>query len=307
LGYNLLAAVIENVSRMKFTDYLKKYIFQPADMKFTFSKFHSEIMMNKALGYDKNNYRILQNAPISDVSIKMAGGGLISTPEDLLKFSNCLLDGKLIKLTTLDSMLVPTKLPDGKILESGLGFEIKTDNNGKQFFGHYGHGTGFMSLLAIYPKDSLAVVDLINTVDRTIGSPAENLAAITLGKPFPIPKKSLADKMMEITIHKNLDAAISFLNIIKKDSTEVYNLTSDEFNSFGYDLLKIQHSADAIRWFQLFENEFPANISALIGTGDSYYHNGNKGIAMKYYRKALIMDSSNNYSIRMIKKLEEEE
>jgi tetratricopeptide (TPR) repeat protein len=164
-----------------------------------------------------------------------------------------------------------------------------------------------MSLLAIYPKDSLAVVDLINTVDRTIGSPAENLAAITLGKPFPIPKKSLADKMMEITIHKNLDAAISFLNIIKKDSTEVYNLTSDEFNSFGYDLLKIQHSADAIRWFQLFENEFPANISALIGTGDSYYHNGNKGIAMKYYRKALIMDSSNNYSIRMIKMLEEEE
>ena len=307
LGYNLLAAVVENVSRMKFTDYLKKYIFQPADMRFTFPEYRDEIITNKARGYNKNKYRMLQDAPPSDVSIKMAGGGLLSTAEDLLKFSNCLLSGKLIKHSTLDSMLVPTRLPNGEVLESGLGFEIKKDNYGKLFFGHYGHGTGFMTMLAIYPKDSTAVVDLINTADRTIGSPAEDLAAIVFGKAFPAPKKSLADKMMEITLHKNLDAAIDFLDVIKKDSASVYNLTSGEFNSFGYDLLRIQHSNDAIRWFKLFENEFPTNVSALIGTGDSYYHNGNIGFAMKYYRKVLILDSSNRYSNNMIKKLESEE
>jgi len=307
LGYSMLAAIIENVSRMKFTDYLKKYIFQPADMTNTGAEYQSEIITNKAHGYTKNNYRVLQNAPLSDVSIKLAGGGLISTPEDLLKFSNCLLEGKLIKRATLDTMIVPARLADGHILESGLGFEIKTDYYGKQFFGHYGHGTGFMTLLAIYPKDSVAVVDLINTADRTIGSPAEDLAAITFGKPFPTPKKSLADKMMDLTIHKGLDAAISFLNIIKKDSAAAYNLTSDEFNTFGYDLLRIQHNADAIKWFKLFENEFPNNISAIIGAGDSYYHSGNKNYAMKYYHKALTVDASNSYSMRMLKKLETEE
>jgi CubicO group peptidase (beta-lactamase class C family) len=307
LGYNLLAAIVENVTRMKFSDYLRKYIFQPAEMNSTSPEYQSEIVVNKARGYDKNSYRIIQNAPLSDVSIKIAGGGLISTPEDLLKFSNCLLDGKLIKRSTLDTMLVPTKLANGAVLESGLGFEIKTDEYGRQFFGHYGHGTGFMTLLAIYPKDSVAAVDFVNTVDRTVGSPAVDLAAITLGKTFPTPKKSLAEKMMEITIHKSLDAAISFYNVIKKDSAGVYNLTSDEFNSFGYDLLKIQHSNDAVRWFQFFENEFPANISAVIGVGDSYYHNGNKGFAMKYYRKALKLDSSNSYSSNMIKKLEGED
>ena len=61
---------------------------------------------------------------------------------------------------------------------------------------------------------------------------------------------------MEITLYKGLDAAIKYLNVIKKDSVEQYNLTSDEYNSFGYDLLRIQHSSDAIRWFQLFENIF---------------------------------------------------
>jgi CubicO group peptidase (beta-lactamase class C family) len=307
LGYNLLAAVIENVSKMKFTDYLKKYIFEPADMKATFPEYQKEIVLNKAAGYIKNNYRILQNAPQSDVSIKIAGGGLISTSEDLLKFSNCLLNGKLLRHSTLDSMLVPTKLPDGKIIESGLGFEIKTDYNGELFFGHYGHGTGFMTLLVIYPKDSIAVVDLINTADRTIDSPAENLAAIILGKPFHLPKKSLADKMMEITLHKNLDSAINLLYKIEKDSSEVYNLTSDEYDSFGYDLLRIDHGSDAIRWFQLFGNKFPGNLSALIGEGDSYNHNGYKEIAVRYYRKALKLDSSNEYSLKMIKTLEKQE
>jgi serine beta-lactamase-like protein LACTB len=306
LGYNLLAAVIESASGMKFTDYLKKYIFQPADMRSTLAEYQSEIILNKAQGYNKNNYRALQNAPLSDVSIKIAGGGLISTPEDLLRFSNCLLEGKLIKRSTLDSMLVPTKLPDGRIVESGLGFELKTDKNGKQFFGHYGHGTGFMTLLAIYPKDSVAVVDLINTVDRNIESPAVDLASIVFGKPFPSPRKSLADKMMEITLNKNLDAAISYYDFIRKDSTAEYNMTSNELNTFGYDLLRIQHTNDAVRWFQLFENEFPANISALIGIGDSYYHNGNISYAMKYYRKALTLDSSNSYAIRMLKKIQQE-
>jgi len=307
LGYNLLAAIIENVSRMKFTDYLKKYIFLPADMNSTLPEYQSEIIINKARGYDKSNYRILQNAPLSDVSIKIAGGGLISTTEDLLKFSNCLLEGKLIKHTTLDSMLIPTKLPDGRTLDNGLGFEIRTDSYGKQYIGHHGHGTGFMTLLAIYPKDSVAVVDLINTVDRTIESPAEDLADITFSNSSLTPRKSLADKMMEITLHKNLDAAISFLNVIKKDSARVYNLTSDEFNYFGYDLLRIQHNEDAIKWFKLFGNEFPTNVSALIGIGDSYFHNGNKSYAMKFYRKALTLDSSNSYSLMMIKKLETEE
>ncbi|MCL5028813.1 MAG: beta-lactamase family protein [Bacteroidetes bacterium] len=304
LGYNLLAAIIEDVSGMKFNDYLKKYIFLPAEMNSTFLEFHQNIILNKARGYDKDNYRRIENAPLADLSIKFAGGGIVSTSEDILNFAHALLSNKLIKHSTLDSMLVPTKLPNGKTLESGLGVEIKTDKNGNLFFGHYGFGTGFSSLLAIYPKDSIAVVHLINTVDRNIGSPALNLAAIVQKENFEFPKKSLADKMMEITINRNLDSAITYYKLIKVDSSNLYNISSSEFDLFGYDLLRIAHYSFAIKWFKFFTTEFPSNISGYLGLGDSYYHDNNKGLALKFYHKALEINSSNNYALKMIKKIQ---
>ncbi len=307
LGYNLLAAIIEKVSGMQFNDYLKKYIFQPAEMNSTYLEFHQNIILNKARGYDKNNYRQIENSPLADLSIKFAGGGIVSTSKDILNFANALLSDKLIKNSTLDSMLVPTKLYNGKILDSGLGFEIKKDSNGDLFFGHYGFGTGFCSLLAIYPKDSLAVVHLINTVDRNIGSPAINIAAIVLKEKYNFPQKSLADRMMEITLNKNLDSAISFYKIIKSDSSNFYNISANEFDSFGYDLLRTYQISNAVRWFRFFISEFPTNISGYLGLGDSYYQDKNKGLALKFYNKALEINSSNNYALKMIKKIRSED
>ncbi len=306
LGYNLLAAIIEDVSGMKFIDYLQKNIFEPAGMTSTYAEFQREIIPNKANGYAKNKYRKIQNAPMADLSIKFAGGGLVSTSEDILFFAKALLHGKLIKPSTLDTMLVQTQLSNGRIIESGLGFEIKKDSYGNKFFGHSGFGTGFVSLLAIYPKDSAAVVDLINTDDRNLGSPALDLASIYLEKGNPFPLKPLSDEMMDITLEKNLDSAISEYKLISNDSSKRIDLSPEEFNHFGYDLLSIKRNYDAIKWFGFFSTEFPDDISAYIGLGDSYYHDGNKGKAIQFYRRALALNSSNYYAIKMIKKIETE-
>ena len=306
LGYNLLASIIENVSGMKFIDYLIKYIFEPAEMNSTFAEYQREIILNKAVGYDKNKLRKIENAPLADLSIKFAGGGLVSTAQDILKFAHCLLNGKLLKHATLDSMLVQTRLSNGRIMESGLGFEIKTDAYGKKFFGHYGFGTGFISLLAIYPNDSTAVVDLINTDDRNLGSPALDLASIVLENRIPFPPKPLSDEMMDITLRKNLDSAIAECIIIKSDSSNRIDMSTSEFNLFGYDLLSIKRNYDAIRWFNFFTTQFPKNISAFLGLGDSYYHDKNKGKAIQFYRRALMIESTNSYALRMIKEIQSE-
>ncbi len=304
LGYNLLAAIIEDASGLSFTDYLRKYIFEPAEMNSTYPEFHQKIIMNKAVGYVKNKYRNFENAPLADLSIKFAGGGLISTSGDLLKFANAILLNKFIKHSTLDSMLVPVKLLNGRAIDCGLGFEIKHDKNNKFFYGHFGYGTGFISLLAIFPEDSLAVVDLINTDDRNLGGPALDLASIILNKPFNYPLKPLQDKMMEFTLSKGIDSAISFYKMIKTDSANYYDLSAEAFNEVGYDLLKIKDRKSAIRWFSFYADEFPQNISPYLGLGDTYYNDNNKGLARKYYRKALKIDFNNSYAKQMISKLE---
>ena len=66
-------------------------------MTSTYLEYQPKIIFNKARGYIKNNFRKFENAELADLSIKFAGGGIISNSEDLLKFANKLISFKLIK------------------------------------------------------------------------------------------------------------------------------------------------------------------------------------------------------------------
>ena len=96
-------------------------------MALTKLEFQSDIVPNRAHGYIRNDKGIVQNAPLADLSSKYAGGGIISTIEDLLKFGEALLNNKLISKTTLDSMLRPTVLPSGQVINYGFGLGFGTD------------------------------------------------------------------------------------------------------------------------------------------------------------------------------------
>ncbi len=304
-GYNLLAAIIENVSGLSFTEYLKKNIFKPAEMTSTFPEFPSDIISHRARGYVKNDYRQIRNAPLADLSEKFAGGGLISTSGDLLNFSSALLEGKLIKSETLDSMLVIGKLTNGTPLKVGLGLEVNKDNHGNDYFGHYGSGTGFVSLLVIYRKLNLAAVDLVNLNDRTTfaNQPAFNLAHIALNEKFELPKKSLSDEMFKVTSEYSLDSAIAFYNNLESDSTNHYENSIKELDQFGDDLINTKQIDKAIYFYKLMVRRFTKTSAMFIGLGKAYYQDGNKGLALKNFLTALKFDSNNKYAIKMITEL----
>lgn len=302
LGYNLLAAIIEKVSGLTFPEYISKYIFLPCRMFSSQVEYQPQLVYNRARGYERNEFRELINAPLADLSIKYAGGGFISNTEDLLKFAEGLLDERLISRAILDTMLVPTKLKNGQ-LDSGLGFEINWDADGRFYFGHLGGGTGFVSLLVIYPEYNLASVDLINLNDRDLGKPAFDLANIALNNQFIYPRKSLADRMFEITTSFNIDSAFKVFRKIKSDSSSFYNLGKGEFNYLGYDLIGLKRYSDAIKVFNFLANEDPKDKSGFIGMGNAYYFAGQKQYSLYNYYKALKLDSGNKYVLDMIKKI----
>ncbi len=301
LGYNILAAIIENVSKLSFTDYMQKYIFEPAGMANTFPGNQKEILAHRAHGYEKNDYRRLINAPLADLSSKYAGGGFLSTAEDLLKFGLNLLEGKLIKKATLDTMLMPVRLTDGTYRNVGLGLEFGVDNSGRNHFGHLGGGTGFSSLFVIYPYDSVVTVDLINTRDRNLEQPAFDFASIIIGKNFIPPHKSLADELLNITLKSGLDSALTVYKNIRTDSSTVYSLNNGEIKLLGYDLIRIKHTAEAIKFYKFILMEKPNEPEMFTGLADAYYEDGNKGLALKNFRIALKLDPQNNYVKSMIK------
>ncbi|RPI68469.1 MAG: serine hydrolase [Ignavibacteriales bacterium] len=305
LSYNLLAAVIENVSGIPFPDYLQNNIFLPAGMNSTYPDFQRDIIPFRVKGYERNKYRKIQNAALADLSIKIPGGGLLSSVEDLLKFSDSLLKGKLIKPSSLDSMIIPAKLKDGKSVNYGLGFAINMDKSGKKFMSHSGTGTGFSTLLLIYPEEKLASVHLINIRDRNLGEPAYDIAEIYFGNEVIKPKKSIADFLFNFSYEFGIDSALAIYQIIKKDTVNDFNTSKEELLLFGYDLLGIEKYYEAIKFFRLFTTEYPNYAEAFIGLGEAYYKDGNRGLALKSFRQAAKLQPANRYIINMINKLGE--
>ncbi len=301
LGYNLLGSVIEYVSGQTFEDYIEKNIFEPADMKSTLPDYQKRIIYGRSAIYTRNRYRMLENAPLADLSNKYPGGGLCSTSEDLLKFSISLLEGKLVKQETLDSMLVPARLKNGTFINYGLGFTLGSDNSGRKFFAHEGYsGT---SLLVVYPAEKLAVVDLINIRDRNNGTPALNLAGIMLDNKMEYPQSQLSDRLMAVFLSSGIDSALSKFREIWQDSSEKYDVSLKEISVFGYDLLGINKTSDAIKYFRLLLGRFPNEARPYIGLADAYYKDGNIGLALRHYRLAFKIERTNVYALSMIRKI----
>jgi len=161
-GYVVLGRIIEAVSLLSYDDYMKLNIFDNAEMKNTEVEDINKQYPNKSCLYH-NNGRKAKEGKQNDLSNRVPGGGYISTLEDLIKFGNALLEGKLIKKESLDKMLEiqPVEYDGNKY---GLGwFMYGPPPYENLVIGHSGGQTGCTSQLMIVPKTKTVVAVLSNT------------------------------------------------------------------------------------------------------------------------------------------------
>ncbi|XP_069621680.1 serine beta-lactamase-like protein LACTB, mitochondrial [Ranitomeya imitator] len=89
-AWTLLSAVLEHASGRKFLDYMQQ-MFRDLAMINTLPEEHEPIIYNRARFYSFSDKKRLINCPYVDNSCKWAGGGFLSTVNDLLRFGNVLL------------------------------------------------------------------------------------------------------------------------------------------------------------------------------------------------------------------------
>ncbi len=88
-GADLMQAVVESASGQPFETYLAEHVWRPAGMVNTQLDVASRIVAHRGHGYERNHkLGLLENAANEDVSYKYAGGGVISTDEDLCRFGH---------------------------------------------------------------------------------------------------------------------------------------------------------------------------------------------------------------------------
>ncbi len=162
-GYTLASAVIESAARSTFLDLLETRIVQPYELH-TLAPEKSEIIIPNLASFYLRQDGGLYNAPYVDNSNKWAGGGLIATAGELVRFTSHLLRGEFIQLSTLEAMFEPQATNDGNRLQYGLGWRIGEDEeNGKRVIWHTGGAMGGGGVLLFYPDDGLIYVSLANT------------------------------------------------------------------------------------------------------------------------------------------------
>lgn len=187
-GYNLLQGVVEVASGRSFLEYLRTNIFQPAGMTSTFLEYPQELVRSRARQYvaGATPFSVL-NAPYVDLSVKWAGGGIISTASDIARFSIALDQGRLLKPETQAQMYASARLANGNITGYGLGWMVSQES-GRTFVAHSGGAMGGTTYLLREPKARAAVVLLANldNVPR-LRDLAQQLLSIA---PRPLPATS---------------------------------------------------------------------------------------------------------------------
>jgi len=159
-GYTLLGCAIEGASGTAYLDYVRENIFKPAGMNRTQSDDVYAIIPNRARGYRKVQEEV-QNAPLHDTSIKVPGGGLVSTAEDLARFAIAVQTGLLVKRETLEQMWVHPKARDGK--ESGYGFGwLSGRQDGQLRVFNDGGQAGTRTYLLLLPREQFAIALMTN-------------------------------------------------------------------------------------------------------------------------------------------------
>jgi serine beta-lactamase-like protein LACTB len=181
-GYNLLSAVIENAAGENFLEYEQKHVFTPLGLRSTVADQPADIIEQRARFYSPvAKDKKLQNAAFVDNSYKWAGGGFLSTSEDLVRFGSALLQPGFLKAESLALLFTPQKTKDGKETQYGMGWFVTRSKSGQRIYEHSGGSVGGSSELIIYPDAHLVVAFVCNfsgAEDGWKGDEVQSLAEV---------------------------------------------------------------------------------------------------------------------------------
>jgi CubicO group peptidase (beta-lactamase class C family) len=161
LGYELLGAVVEGVSAKPFGRYLAEHVFRPAGMEATRVEDVLAIIPGRARGYRRSAEGELTNSPLSDVSNRVAGGGLAGTAEDVARFAAAYQRGALLKPSTARAAYGRQTTSDRKVTGYGLGWIVGTSGGRAEVY-HTGGQPQVSTVLYMVPRAGIAVVLLAN-------------------------------------------------------------------------------------------------------------------------------------------------
>jgi CubicO group peptidase (beta-lactamase class C family) len=181
-GYQILGLIIQRVSGKSYEDYLRERVFTPLGMTSTAHIDRTRVQRGRASGYTHEAPLVeavagleltsphVRRAPELRHAAPQADGGLLSTVDDLLKWT-----------ATVES-LTPNE-PGGYAFGWYVGKRFDRDR-----LTHNGILPGMVSQIDLYPASKTTLIVLGNLDRARMSNIVRDLALIVFGMPYDVPR-----------------------------------------------------------------------------------------------------------------------
>ncbi len=166
-GWTLIAAAMETASGEEFLAFMDDRVFRPLGMHCTTADRADVVIPGRTTYYSlsRKSGELAVCPPVNN-SYKWAGGGFLSTAEDMVRFGSAHLEPGFLKPDTLELVFTPQTTKAGEETNVGLAWFVAGDGAGGRRYSHTGGSMGGTTALAVHP-DTRVVAAL--TTNRSRG------------------------------------------------------------------------------------------------------------------------------------------
>lgn len=155
INFILCALIIENVSGMKYSDYMEKEVFEPLGMTNAKVDCKNLVLKSRVKGYEMQGNSIVEVD--KDTDWMFGAGDIVGTADDVYCLNKAIKHKLLLKPETWEEALTPTE-----IFPMGMGCMV-FNWHGKKRINHNGGSVGFRTLHVQILEDDFDIILLSNS------------------------------------------------------------------------------------------------------------------------------------------------
>jgi CubicO group peptidase (beta-lactamase class C family) len=280
--------VIEHLKGELLDTLMKKWVIDPLGMEASSMVWQERYEKSAAVGHDllgETDGRFRKRLRAH------AAATLYTTAGDYAKFVIAMLNDVGLKKETIDEMLRP-QIDVAENVFWGLGFGLERTSGGEGFWqwGDYGI---FRNYIVAYKKQKIGVVYLTNSfnglsiaqdiVSHAIGGGQDLGIAYLNYNRYDSPSSLFIKAVLE----KGLEEARKLYYETRKERPD--DLNEPTINQIGYSLMNAKKYKEAIEVLKLNVESYPESANVYDSLAEAYLNNGDKELAITYYKKVLEM------------------